>query len=87
MHIQWLDIIIRFMCISPIQRPHYIPSSYTYQFFEKSYFIIVFRVKDCLSALLHLIGFLYIVTWKHRLIVLIPIFHAGKDVFNIPSKV
>ena len=33
--------------ISPIQRPHYITSSYTYQFFEKSYFIIVFRVKDC----------------------------------------
>lgn len=55
--------------------------------FRKSYFIIVFRVKDCLNALLHLIGFLYIVTWKHRLIVLIPIFHAGKDVFNIPSKV
>ena len=34
-------------CISPIQRPHYIPSSYTYQFFEKSYSCIVFRVKDC----------------------------------------
>ena len=33
--------------ISPIQRPHYIPSSYTYQFFEKSYSCIVFRVKDC----------------------------------------
>ena len=38
MHIQWPDIIIRFMCISPIQRPHYIPSSYTYQFFEKKLF-------------------------------------------------
>ena len=73
--------------ISPLQRPHYFTSSYTYLFSKKSYFIIVFRVKDCLSALLHLIGFLYIVTWKHRLIVLIPIFHAGKDVFNIPSKV
>ena len=93
------------LCISLIQRPHYITSSYTYQFFEKSYFIIVlqkisctrqfesqlslrsfalsFRVKDCLSTLLQLIGFLYIVTWKHRLIVLIPIFHAGKvAVFN-----
>ena len=35
------------VCISPIQRPHYIPSSYTYQFFEKSYSCIVFRVKDC----------------------------------------
>ena len=34
-------------CISPIQRPHYITSSYTYQFFEKSYSCIVFRVKDC----------------------------------------
>ena len=33
--------------ISPIQRPHYITSSYTYQFFEKSYSCIVFRVKDC----------------------------------------
>ena len=38
---------LRFGCISPIQRPHYIPSSYTYQFFEKSYSCIVFRVKDC----------------------------------------
>ena len=47
MHIQWLDIIIRFMCISPIQRPHYIPSSYTYQFFEKSYFIIVLHKISC----------------------------------------
>ena len=90
--------------ISLIQRPHYITSSYTYQFFEKSYFIIVlqkisctrqfesqlslrsfalsFRVKDCLSTLLQRIGFLYIVTWKHRLIVLIPIFHAGKTPFS-----
>ena len=24
-------------CISPIQRPHYITNSYTYQFFEKNY--------------------------------------------------
>ena len=46
-------------------------------------FALSFRVKDCLSALLHLIGFLNIVTWKHRLKVLIPIFHAGKDVFNL----
>ena len=37
-------------------------------------FALSFRVKDCLSALIHLIGFLNIVTWKHRLIVLIPIF-------------
>ena len=28
-----------FRCISPIQRPHYIPSSYTYQFFEKISFV------------------------------------------------
>ena len=55
--------------------------------FEKSYFIIVSRVKDCLSALLHLIEFLYIVTWKHSSVVLIPIFHAGKDVLNVPSKI
>ena len=33
--------------ISPIQRPHYITSSYTYQFFEKNIFCIVLRVKDC----------------------------------------
>ena len=50
-------------------------------------FALSFRVKDCLSTPLHLIGFLNIVTWKHRLIVLIPIFHAGKNVFNVSSKV
>ena len=33
-------------CISPIQRTHYITSSYTYQFFEKNIFCIVLRVKD-----------------------------------------
>ena len=30
---------IRNICISSIQRPHHITSSYTYQFFEKSYFV------------------------------------------------
>ena len=76
---------------------HQYSSSYTYLFFEKSYFIIVlhkisctrqfesqlsscsfalsFRVKDWLSALLHLIRFFNIVTWKHSSVVLIPIFH------------
>ena len=90
--------------ISLIQRLHYITSSCTYQFFEKSYFIVLqkisctrqfesqlslrsfalsFRVKDCLSALLHLFGFLNIVIWKQRAVILIPIFHAGKGaVFN-----
>ena len=73
--------------ISPLQRPHYFTSSYTYKFFEKSDYCIVFRVKDCLSALLHLFVYLLIVTWEHRAVVLIPIFHAGKDVLNILSKV
>ena len=56
-------------------------------FLEKNIFCIVLRVKDCLSTLLHLICFLNIVTWKHRLIVLIPIFYAGKDIFNVSSKI
>ena len=29
----------------------------------------------------------FVITWEHGEVVLIPIFHAGKDVFNIPSKV
>ena len=37
--------------ISPIQRPHYIPSSYTYQFFEKSYSCIVFTEDKQHSAI------------------------------------
>ena len=37
-------------------------------------FALSLRVKDCLSALLHFIGFLYIATWKHNSVVLIPIF-------------
>ena len=45
-----------------LQRPHYFTSSYTQKFFEKSDLVIVFRAKDCLSALLHLFGFLIIVT-------------------------
>ena len=45
-------------------------------------FALSFRVKDCQSAPLHLFGFLNIVTWKHRLIVLIPIFHAAKGQFS-----
>ena len=73
--------------ISPIQRPHYITSSYTYQFFEKKYLLYRFKGEGLLSTLLHLICFLNIVTWKHRLIVLIPIFHAGKDIFNVSSKI
>lgn len=77
----------RVLSILPLQRPHYFTSSYTQKFFEKSDYCIVFRVKDCLSALLHLFVFLLIVTWKHRAVVLIPIFHAGKDVLNILSKV
>ncbi len=38
-------------------------------------FALSLMVKDCLSALLHFIGFLYIATWKHNSVVLIPIFH------------
>ena len=41
------NISISVYRISPIQRPHYITSSYTYQFFEKNIFCIVLRVKDC----------------------------------------
>ena len=54
------------MGISPIQRPHYIPSSYTYQFFEKKYILYRFKGEGLLSKLLHLICFFNIVTWKHR---------------------
>ena len=32
-----IERITQIFCISPIQRPHYFTSSYTYQFFEKSY--------------------------------------------------
>ena len=33
--------------ISPIQRHHYITSSYTYQFFEKSYFVSILQKINC----------------------------------------
>lgn len=55
--------------------------------FLKKISFVSFKGEGLLSTLLHLICFFNIVTWKHRLIVLIPIFHAGKDVFNVPSKI
>ena len=47
---------------------------------------IVFRAKTNLSAPHHLTCFLDIETWKHSSIVLIPIFHAGKDILYVPTK-
>ena len=41
-----------FYGISPIQRPHYITSSYTYQFFEKKYILYRFKGEGLLSTLL-----------------------------------
>ena len=67
--------------ISPIQRPHYITSSYTYHFFK--HLLYRFKSEGLLSTLLHHIYCFNIVTWKHRLIVLIPIFHAGKETCSI----
>ena len=37
-----------FYGISPIQRPHYITSSYTYQFYEKSYFCSSLQYRSAL---------------------------------------
>ena len=36
--------------ISPIQRPYYITSSYSYQFFEKSYFCFPLQYRSVLVA-------------------------------------
>ena len=47
---------------------------------------IVFRAKGNLSAPHHLTRFLNIETWKHSPTVLIPIFHAGKNILYVPSK-
>ena len=47
---------------------------------------IVFRAKTNLSAPHHLTCFLNIETWKHSPIVLIPFFHAGKDILYVPTK-
>ncbi len=38
------------VCISPIQRHHYITSNYTYQFFEKSYFCSPLQYRSALVA-------------------------------------
>lgn len=46
---------------------------------------IVFRAKGNLSAPHHLTRFLNIETWKHSPTVLIPIFHAGKDILYVPT--
>jgi len=48
---------------------------------------IVFRAKGNLSAPHHLTCFLDIETWKHSPIVLIPFFHAGKDILYVPTKI
>ena len=48
---------------------------------------IVFRAKGSLSAPHHLTCFLNIEIWKHSPIVLIPFFHAGKDILNVPTKI
>ena len=56
------------MFISPIQRPHYITSSYTYQFFEKNIFCIVI-VEDKLHSAI----------WEPAFIALICIIFRVKD--------
>lgn len=48
---------------------------------------IVFRAKGNLSAPHHLTCSLDIETWKHSPIVLIPFFHAGKDILYVPTKI
>ena len=57
-----------------------------YVFFKKR-ITIVFRAKGNLSAPHHLTCFLNIDTWMHYSIVLIPIFHAGKDILYVPTKI
>ena len=71
------------LSISPIQRPHYITSSYTDQFFEKKYLLYRFKGEGLLSTLLHLICSFNIVTRKNRVKFLIFIFHACKKVCPI----
>ena len=44
-----------------------------------------FGAKENLNAPLHLTCFLNIETWKHSPTVLIPIFHAGKDILYVPT--
>lgn len=51
-------------------------------FKKKNYYR--FRAKENLSALLHLTCFVNIETWKHSPIVLIHIFHAGKNILYVP---
>ena len=48
---------------------------------------IVFRAKGSLSVPHRLTCFLNIETWKHSPTVLIPFFHAGKDILYVPSKI
>ena len=48
---------------------------------------IVFRARGSLSAPHHLTCFLNIDTWKLYSIVLIPIFHAGKDILYAPTNI
>ena len=55
--------------------------------FFKKRITIVFRAKANLSAPHHLTCFLDIETWKHSPIVLIPFFHAGKDILYAPTKI
>lgn len=69
--------------IPPIQHPRYFSSSCAY---IKKRITIVFRAKANLSAPHHLTCFLNIETWKHSPIVLIPFFHAGKDILYVPTK-
>lgn len=55
--------------------------------FFKKRITIAFRAKGNLSAPHHLACFLNIETWKHSPIVLIPFFHAGKDILYVPTKI
>lgn len=65
---------------------HTIFQAVTHICFFKKRITIAFRAKANLSAPHHLTCFLDIETWKHSPIVLIPFFHAGKDILYVPTK-
>lgn len=65
---------------------HTIFQAVTHICFLKKRITIAFRAKANLSAPHHLTCFLDIETWKHSSIVLIPFFHAGKDILYVPTK-